>query len=345
MKNWHLKLKRLGTVGNCVIQQQKQLLTYSIDITEKIYRDYVRGPYSRYSSRYFIGISKSFYKTRNGGERLIIFRYYSKMENRLKDLHSHERDDEQNGLYTSVSKILDHFYPFPELNGYMREQIVLGSKLHQDIDYFYNEVKYSNTNADFIQFINFAEYAKDILKIEPYRTEWKVYDDDFKLSGIIDMVFRKKNDPSIFYLYDWKRSKNQSDKDNNRYVVQLNLYKFILERNYGIKISSMYLVYFHPCITEYKVLHVAEKKVTKYLNFAMEWTYERERETKQHKTTRKRERELMDDSNPLKWMAGGNSVVGKRHRRYSVRSKTTKKRSSLRSRTKKRHLSPFQKPL
>ena len=181
-----------------------------------------------------------------------------KMENRLKVLNPHERDEEQNGLYTSVSKILDHYYPFPEPNGYMREQIVLGSELHQDIDYFYNGVKCSNTNADFLEFINFAEYAKNILKIEPYRTEWKVYDDDFRLSGTIDMVFRKIDDPSIFYLYDWKRSKKQSDKDNNRYVVQLNLYKFILERNYGIKISNMYLVYFHPCDIKYNVLNVAE---------------------------------------------------------------------------------------
>jgi hypothetical protein len=46
------------------------------------------------------------------------------MENRLKVLNPHERDEEQNGLYTSVSKILDHFFPFPEPNGYMREQIV-----------------------------------------------------------------------------------------------------------------------------------------------------------------------------------------------------------------------------
>ncbi len=228
------------------------------------------------------------------------------MENRLEVLNNHERDDEHNSLYTSVSKILDHFYPFPEPNGYMREQIVLGSKLHQDIVYFYNEVKCSNTNADFLQFINFAEYAKNVLKIEPYRTEWKVYDDDFKLSGTIDIVFRKKDDPSIFYMYDWKRTKKQGDEYNSRYVVQLNLYKFLLERNYGIKISSMYLVYFHPCNVKYKVLYVAEKKVTKYLNCAMEWSYELEREKQQYKTTRKRERELMDDSDPLKWMTGGN---------------------------------------
>ena len=248
------------------------------------------------------------------------------MKHRLKLLNCHDRDDKQNGRYRSVSKVLDYFCPFPEPNGYMREQIVLGSKLHQDIDYFYNGMKCNNTNPDFLQFMNFAEYANNVLDIEPYRTEWKVYDDDFKLSGTIDMIFRKKNDPSIFYLYDWKRSKKQSDQDNNtRYIVQLNLYKFILERNYGIKINKMYLAYFHPSNINYKIYYVAEKKVTKYLNLAMEWSSELERKKPEqkkteHKTEKKRERDHMDDSNPLKWMAGN-----KRHRRSSVRYRSTKR--------------------
>jgi hypothetical protein len=57
------------------------------------------------------------------------------------------------------------------------------------------------------------------------------------------MIFRKTDDPSIFYLYDWKRTKKKSNKEYSRYVVQLNLYKFILERNYGIKITNMFSVF------------------------------------------------------------------------------------------------------
>ena len=122
------------------------------------------------------------------------------MKNRLNVLNRHERDGKQNGVYISVSNVLDSYCPFPEPNEYMREQIVLGSKLHKDIENFYNGIKCNNTNADFLQFTNFSEYAKNFLEIEPYRTEWKVYDDDLKLSGTIDMIFRKKNDPFTVYF-------------------------------------------------------------------------------------------------------------------------------------------------
>jgi hypothetical protein len=252
------------------------------------------------------------------------------MEKRLTVINRHERDGKQNGVYSSVSNTLDYFCPFPEPNGYMREQIALGSELHKDIENFYNGMKCNNTNADFLQFTNFADYAKDVLEIEPYRTEWKVYDDDFKLSGTIDMIFRNKNDRSVFYLYDWKRSKKQSDKDTNRYVVQLNLYKFILEKNYGIKISKMFLVYFHPSNIKYKIAYVSEKKVTKYLNRAMEWSIEPECGSSKHKTTKKRKINDIDDSNPLKWMSGGNFLVS------CEKNNLTAKRSGKRHRQTKR---------
>jgi CRISPR/Cas system-associated exonuclease Cas4 (RecB family) len=262
------------------------------------------------------------------------------MENRLKVLNCHERDGKQNGVYRSVSNVLDYYCPFPEPNQYMREQIALGSELHKNIENFYNGIKCNNTNADFLQFTSFADYAKDVLEIEPYRTEWKVYDDDFKLSGTIDMIFRNKNDHSVFYLYDWKRSKKQSDKDSYRYVAQLNLYKFILERNYGIKIDKMYLVYFHPSNIKYRIAYVAEKKINKYLQLAKDDIVDDlilKRKNPEHKTTRKRKRDDdMDDSNPLKWMTGGSTAFLQRNCTSSLLSRSGKRRRRTIRRTKKR---------
>jgi PD-(D/E)XK nuclease superfamily len=264
------------------------------------------------------------------------------MENRLEVLNCHARDNKKMGLYWSVSEVLDFFTPFPRPNKYMREQIVLGSELHKDIEDFYNGIKCNKTNADFFQFTNFAEYAKNILDIEPYRTEWKVYDDDFKLSGTIDMIFRKKNDPSIFYLYDWKRSIKQGDRNNYRYRVQLNLYKFILEKNYGIRIHKMYLVYFHPENISYNIVQVQDKKVTKHLNLAKDWSME----SKGIHITRKRKRDLMDDSDPLKYMAGAyfakqNNLTasrsGKRHKRLLGRSRSSKRQRASRHSTRIRN--------
>ena len=98
-------------------------------------------------------------------------------------------------------------------------------------------------------------------KMEPYRTEWMVWDKDLKLAGSIDMIF--KNEDGTLSIYDWKRCKEI--KKYNRfesaktdcvkhlpntnywhYSLQLNTYKFLLEKNYGHKIKEMYLVCLHP---------------------------------------------------------------------------------------------------
>ena len=114
--------------------------------------------------------------------------------------------------------------------------------------------------------------------LEPYRSEWEVFtdsleaDDDrkerkIKLCGSIDMVFRRKSD-GAFVIYDWKRSKEiKSDNpfstglapldhlpDTNywHYTLQLNIYKWMLETYYGLKIADLYLVILHPDNPSYR---------------------------------------------------------------------------------------------
>ena len=81
-------------------------------------------------------------------------------------------------------------------------------------------------------------------------------------------------------MYDWKRSKkvvnsytgepvknNQwqrgvgqlSDIDDtsyNRYCLQQSLYKYILEKNYGIKVSNMFLIVLYPEYENYYKIEV-----------------------------------------------------------------------------------------
>ena len=112
---------------------------------------------------------------------------------------------------------------------------------------------------DFNYFINFAQKFPNLI---PFRTEWTIYDEDLKLSGSIDMLF--KDEHGKFHIYDWKRSKeivktkswlqfSTSDKishipDTNywHYCLQLNIYKLILKNKYDIDIETMYLVCLHP---------------------------------------------------------------------------------------------------
>lgn len=134
-----------------------------------------------------------------------------------------------------------------------------GVKLHRDIELFYNNEKIDNNSIEFDYFKNFF---RDHYYLTPWRTEWKVYDEDIHLAGTIDMVFRKSN--GKFVLYDWKRCKqiythNQFKKfakidflkhlaDTNymHYCLQLNLYKYVLEKKYNVLVDSMYLVCLHP---------------------------------------------------------------------------------------------------
>ena len=118
--------------------------------------------------------------------------------------------------------------------------------------------------------------------LKPYRSEWVVWDEEWKIAGTIDAVCKDERDGS-YWILDWKRVRNglQVDLDAIKwgyipdedeyldypksygkmmpsplddihitkywnYSLQLNLYREILEKNYGIKIKGMMLVQFHP---------------------------------------------------------------------------------------------------
>lgn len=191
----------------------------------------------------------------------------------LEEKYPHERDGKKNGRYTTVTRLLDKLCPLPQPNEFTKTQMIKGTQLHNDIENHYNGKKYLYPTVEFIQFKKFADYALNVLELEPYRTEWCVYDEDFNLSGTIDMLFRKKNDPFIFYLYDWKRSKQVCTDQIYRYSAQLNLYRTILERKYNIKVNKSFLVLFHPNNENYLIHHIPEKKVTKFLNYSVELAY------------------------------------------------------------------------
>lgn len=115
-------------------------------------------------------------------------------------------------------------------------------------------------------FMNFwKEFGNDL---EPYRSEWEVWcPEDIKLCGSIDMIFRRKSDGK-FVIYDWKRSKEIKSEnpfgsglapldhlpDTNywHYTLQLNVYKWILEKYYGLEIADLYLVIMHPDNSSYR---------------------------------------------------------------------------------------------
>ena len=108
----------------------------------------------------------------------------------------------------------------------------------------------------------FESYWKQDSQVwEPWRTEWEVWDEDLKLAGSIDMVYRNKAD-GTFAVYDWKRAKDMKMNNDyetglgpcevlpncnySKYSLQLNVYRWMLQRHYGLVINSLCLVVLHP---------------------------------------------------------------------------------------------------
>jgi ATP-dependent exoDNAse (exonuclease V) beta subunit len=126
-------------------------------------------------------------------------------------------------------------------------------------------------------FMNFWNEAKEDLV--PYRSEWEVWSEEHKLAGSIDMIFYRKSDDS-YVIYDWKRSKEikmENDfgtgfgpvshlPDSNywHYTLQLNVYRWFLETFYGLKISDMYIMIFHPDNDNYQQFKL--KRLEKEVN-------------------------------------------------------------------------------
>lgn len=68
----------------------------------------------------------------------------------------------------------------------------------QKIENYYQGIDSANDDA----FNLFRIFANNI-KLVPYRTEWAVYDWEYKLAGTIDFVDYQNGE---YTVYDWKRS-------------------------------------------------------------------------------------------------------------------------------------------
>lgn len=153
-----------------------------------------------------------------------------------------------------------------------------GTKMHYDIECYYNDTGFDDISRlesdEFKYFLEFEDKRMDgeFGNIEPYRTEWTVFDEDAKLSGSIDMVYIDIDTEELL-IYDWKRCRDikkenrwQSAKTKGikhlpdvnywHYALQLNIYRYILQKNYGYKVRELYLVGLHPNKGTYQRLEV-----------------------------------------------------------------------------------------
>ena len=119
---------------------------------------------------------------------------------------------------------------------------------------------------------------------QPFRTEWRIYDADARIAGTLDFVCCCPD--GTYEIYDWKRSnkidpternpwanglnglEHLTDTSYSHYCLQQNLYRYMIEKNYGIKISRMNLVVLHPELPTYRVVPVPvmEREINIILN-------------------------------------------------------------------------------
>ena len=140
-----------------------------------------------------------------------------------------------------------------------------GTFLHEQIENFYLKQEYERTE----EFHLFEKFVKENSTINPYRTEWRIFDEYHHIAGTIDLISKNSDG---YEMYDWKRSKKLvvdcnpkkygyghglselKHLDNSsyyKYELQQNIYKYILEKKYGFNVSSMNLIVLHENYSNY----------------------------------------------------------------------------------------------
>jgi hypothetical protein len=145
-----------------------------------------------------------------------------------------------------LQTILNQFGFDPVLPEYMISK--------QHVDKFYNDVRG---------------------KLIPIRTEFVVYDRESLIGGMLDMLFYNVK-AREFQIWDWKTNKKFDREEKSRhllnelcmiedcdlelYSLQLELYKYIIEKNTGIKLGKSYIVWFSHNNPTYEVIETKNRK-------------------------------------------------------------------------------------
>lgn len=112
------------------------------------------------------------------------------------------------------------------------------------------------------EMLSLSQFLQTSERLIAYRSEWSIWATEENLAGSID--FCATDPEGCLVLIDWKRSKNLKTKYFSffstmkgelshipdavgwKYRLQLNLYKYVLEKYYGFSVSRMLVVDIHP---------------------------------------------------------------------------------------------------
>ena len=146
-----------------------------------------------------------------------------------------------------------------------------GTILHEQIERFLKDDDYDDSSKEFLLFQKFYNEVIMTKGFEYYDAEKRILLKDYNIAGTVDALFKKPRSDE-FLIVDWKRSKkllidgrpkkygygyalsDLGHLDNSsyyKYALQQNIYKYILENQYGLKVSSMNLIVLHDLFDNY----------------------------------------------------------------------------------------------
>ena len=203
----------------------------------------------------------------------------------------------------SVTTLIDLFFPYFDEEAYiqkrmeetgMNEEAVRrelaepserGTDMHKQIENFLKGLPYDDSAKEFQLFLKF--YQEQIISrgLVFDSAEYAIELKGSNIAGTVDALFRKPN--GEYVMVDWKRSKHLiidgypkkygfgrglsvlSHLDNSsyyKYELQQSFYKFILEKDYGIVISSMILAVLYPGYDRYYSIRLPEYRKQEVLD-------------------------------------------------------------------------------
>ena len=158
-----------------------------------------------------------------------------------------------------------------------------GTQLHKAIEDFEKTQIVPYSISGLREFKQYRSFRKEFSSIEMIELEYRVFDDELSIAGTVDCIAKDTNSGEI-YLFDWKRVKEikETAQENAlyplehlantnywKYALQLNMYKYMLEKWYDLQISGMYIVQFHEELEEYNVVKIVnmEYEINKILQY------------------------------------------------------------------------------
>jgi len=147
-----------------------------------------------------------------------------------------------------------------------------GTKVHLLVEYINNDVVLRKRDAARKEIQMFRSYCTMYAgSFQPYRTEWSIFIEEYLVCGQVDVILFNPA-TGKYIVGDYKRCKaitrtnkyqkmkeplaHLDDCNYNHYCIQLNVYRAILERKYGIVVESMHLCVLHPAQTQYMFIPI-----------------------------------------------------------------------------------------